>query len=95
VKEPEGLGLLSALRLVLWGHDLQSQFEGMLMKTITIIQDDAGMVSVDIDGQVSQYEDPAEALMAVENALMGGEMDGEAVWAEEAAARPDQPNLMK
>jgi hypothetical protein len=65
------------------------------MKTIIIEIDEQGAVTVDDgSGEVAQFMSADEALPAVQAAMMGGEMDEEAMWDEEAAARPAQPNLM-
>jgi hypothetical protein len=70
------------------------------MQTIQIVIDDSGMIemSVSMDGmepEVMQFEDPAAALDAVATQIGAGEetMSAE-MWDEEAAARPEQSNLM-
>ncbi len=65
------------------------------MKTIIIEIDEQGAVTVDDgSGNPAQFMSADEALPAVQAMMMDGEMDEEAMWDEEAAARPAQPNLM-
>lgn len=66
------------------------------MKTIIIEIDEQGAVTVDDgSGEVAQFMSADEALPAVQAMMMMDTgMDAEAMWDEEAAARPAQPNLM-
>ena len=65
------------------------------MKTIIIEIDEQGAVTVDDgNGEVAQFMSADEALPAVQAMMMDTGMDAEAMWDEEAAARPAQPNLM-
>lgn len=63
---------------------------------ITITMDEqSGQLTVEADGKEPYMcESTDECLEYVEGLLEGGEMDAEAMWNEEAAKRPPEPEMM-
>lgn len=63
---------------------------------ITITMDEqSGQLTVEADGKEPySCESTEDCLEYVEGLLSGGEMDAEAMWNEEAAKRPPEPEMM-
>ena len=65
--------------------------------TIEIAEDGATTMTVETDGQepqVTQHASADEAIDALEDLVESSGSSAESMWAEEAAARPEQPGLM-